>query len=82
MAAGETLILPAVTQRVLRGLPAVARDFDRLDRPDALTPRETEVPRLVAGGYSNREIARALENRLDLTSHRPSSRIQGWREEE
>jgi len=36
----------------------------------------------MAGGYSNREIARALENRLDLTSHRPSSRIQGWREEE
>jgi DNA-binding NarL/FixJ family response regulator len=27
---------------------------------EPLTPRETEVMRLVAGGYSNREIAEAL----------------------
>lgn len=30
-------------------------------RPDALTPRETEVVRLLAGGFSNKEIARALD---------------------
>ena len=48
------------SERVLRGLPSLPRAFDSLDRPDALTPREEEVLRLMAGGYSNREIARAL----------------------
>lgn len=60
VAAGETLIRPAVTERVLRGLEHVRRDFDALDPPDPLTRRETEILRLMAGGYSNREIAEAL----------------------
>jgi DNA-binding NarL/FixJ family response regulator len=60
VASGGTLIQPAVTERVLRGLEGVRRDFDSLDPPDPLTPRETEILRLMAGGYSNREIARAL----------------------
>ena len=60
VAAGETLIRPAVTERVLRGLEHVRRDFDALDPPDPLTKRELEILRLMAGGYSNREIADAL----------------------
>jgi DNA-binding NarL/FixJ family response regulator len=60
VAAGETLIRPAVTERVLRGLEHVRRDFDALDPPDPLTRREIEILRLMAGGYSNREIAAAL----------------------
>ena len=60
VAAGETLIRPVVTERVLRGLEHVRRDFDALDPPDPLTKRETEILRLMAGGYSNREIAEAL----------------------
>ncbi len=60
VAAGETLIRPAVTERVLRGLEHVRRDFDALDPPDPLTKREVEILRLMAGGYSNREIAGAL----------------------
>ena len=60
VARGETLIRPAVTERVLRGLEHVRRDFDALDPPDPLTRRETEILRLMAGGYSNREIADAL----------------------
>ena len=60
VAAGDTLIRPAVTERVLRGLEHVRRDFDALDPPDPLTKRETEILRLMAGGYSNREIADAL----------------------
>jgi DNA-binding NarL/FixJ family response regulator len=59
VAAGGSMILPAVSARILRGLPSVAHDFDSLDRPDPLTPRESEVLRLMAGGYSNGEIARA-----------------------
>jgi DNA-binding NarL/FixJ family response regulator len=60
VARGETLIRPAISERVLRGLEHLPRQFDALDRPDALTRREVEVLRLIAGGYSNREIAEAL----------------------
>lgn len=60
VARGESLILPAVTERVLKGLEHVRRDFESADLPDPLTRRETEVLRLMAGGYSNREIADAL----------------------
>jgi DNA-binding NarL/FixJ family response regulator len=60
VAAGETMIRPAVTERVLRGLEHVRRDFDALEPPDPLTKREVEILRLMAGGYSNREIAGAL----------------------
>jgi DNA-binding NarL/FixJ family response regulator len=58
--AGGTVIRPVVTERLLRGLEHVPRDFDALSPPDPLTKREVEVLRLMAGGYSNREIAEAL----------------------
>lgn len=60
VAQGGTFIRPAITERVLRGLEHVRRDFDALDPPDPLTRREVEILRLMAGGYSNREIADAL----------------------
>ena len=60
VAQGGTLIRPAITERVLRGLEHVRRDFDALSPPDPLTKREVEILRLMAGGYSNREIAEAL----------------------
>src|ERR671915_178749 len=60
VAGGGTVIRPAVTERVLRGLEHVHRDFDSLSPPDPLTRRELEILRLMAGGYSNREIAEAL----------------------
>src|SRR5688572_21441501 len=58
--AADSLIQPAITERVLRGLEHVRRDFDALSPPDPLTKRELEILRLMAGGYSNREIAEAL----------------------
>jgi DNA-binding NarL/FixJ family response regulator len=60
VAAGGSVIRPAVTERVLRGLEHVPLDFEALTPPDPLTKRELEVLRLMAGGYSNREIAGAL----------------------
>jgi DNA-binding NarL/FixJ family response regulator len=60
VAAGGTMIRPAVTERVLRGLEHMPRDFEALSPPDPLTKRELEILRLMAGGYSNREIAEAL----------------------
>ena len=60
LASGGTMIQPAVTDRVLRGLKGIRTEFDSLDPPDPLTERETEILRFMAGGYSNREIAGAL----------------------
>jgi len=60
VAAGRTIFRPVVTERVLRGLEHVRRDFEALSPPDPLTNREIEILRLMAGGYSNREIAQAL----------------------
>jgi len=64
VAAGEALLAPSVTRRLIA-------DFSRqqhADRPppvpagriEELTPRETEILRLVARGMSNAEISQAL----------------------
>ena len=57
---GETIVQPAITETLLRGLRQQDNEFDSLPNPEALTPKETEVLRLVAGGYSNKEISTAL----------------------
>ena len=60
VADGQTMVKPAVTERLLAGLGKSRLEFSSLDQPDPLTERETEILRLMAGGYSNKEIARAL----------------------
>jgi len=60
VADGGSLVAPVVTQRLLSGLERMHNDFTSLDRPDPLTERETEILRLMAGGYSNKEIANSL----------------------
>ncbi len=60
VAKGGSLVKPAVTERLLQGLEGMRTDFSALDRPDPLTERETEILRLMAGGYSNKEIANSL----------------------
>ena len=60
VAKGGSIVKPAVTQRLLKGLEHLHNDFSSLDQPDPLTDRETEILRLMAGGYSNKEIANSL----------------------
>ncbi len=60
VAGGGSMVKPAVSQRLLKGLENLQTDFSSLDRPDPLTDRETEILRLMAGGYSNKEIANSL----------------------
>lgn len=60
VARGESVIQPALTERLLAAARGMGWKFDSLAPPDPLTEREIEVLRLVTGGYSNREIAEAL----------------------
>jgi DNA-binding NarL/FixJ family response regulator len=59
VAAGEALLSPAVTKRVIQ-------QFTRIPRPvppkefDELTARERDILRLIAGGLSNHEIGQQL----------------------
>jgi DNA-binding NarL/FixJ family response regulator len=61
VAAGDALLSPSVTRRVIDRMarqPVIAEGGD--PRLDELTPREREVLELIAQGRSNREIAAAL----------------------
>ncbi|MFI1967998.1 DNA-binding response regulator [Streptomyces cinnamoneus] len=61
VAAGEALLAPSVTRRLIADF--AARPAPRRSRPvrlNGLTPRETEVLELIARGLSNQEIAATL----------------------
>jgi len=62
LASGGSFVQPTVTEGLLRALEQGALDSTIAgeETTQPLTGRELEVLRLMAGGYSNREIARAL----------------------
>ena len=61
LAAGGTLLQPTLTDRLLRAVAAARpTPVEGFAYPEPLTARELDVLRLIAAGYSNNEIARAL----------------------
>jgi len=60
VAAGGSLIQPALTARAIRSLSESPARFESAESPEPLTQREREVLRLFSAGMSNREIGDAL----------------------
>lgn len=60
VAHGATAIQPILTERLLAATRKAGWTFESQSPTELLTNRETEVLRLMSGGYSNKEIAVAL----------------------
>jgi DNA-binding NarL/FixJ family response regulator len=60
VAAGDALLAPSVTRRLIEQSFKARPALTRSKKLDTLTPREEEVLRLIARGLSNPEIAAAL----------------------
>lgn len=57
---GEAYFYPSVARRLLNDYLRRVRTGEERETYDGLSPREREVLRLIAEGYSNREIAKQL----------------------
>ena len=60
VAAGDALLSPTVTRRLIAEFASRTREARSLDGLDELTPREREVVALIATGLSNDEISRKI----------------------
>lgn len=58
--AGRHYVQPVVTENILKGLSNMPADFASNSIPVTLSPKELEILRFLAGGYSNKEISRAV----------------------
>jgi DNA-binding NarL/FixJ family response regulator len=57
---GKTLIQPAITERIIQGLKMHTLQDTQLQEIPNISEKEKEVLRLMASGYSNREISGAM----------------------
>jgi DNA-binding NarL/FixJ family response regulator len=60
LAAGGSVLQPGLTDRLLRAMLQRPASIQGIERPEPLTQRETDVLRLAAAGWSNRQIALGL----------------------
>ena len=74
--AGETLVRPAITERILAGLTSLSGFEDDTAPVEPLSPKELEVLRLMAGGYSNREISEAIHKSEGTVKNQVSSILE------
>jgi DNA-binding NarL/FixJ family response regulator len=70
---GESLVQPAITERILKGLSGLKQARDEQPLTESLSEKELEVLRLMAGGYSNREISRAVHKSEGTVKNQVSS---------
>lgn len=70
---GETLVQPAITERILKGLASLDSGPDEPQLLDELSNKELEILRLMAGGYSNREISLAVHKSEGTVKNQVSS---------
>jgi len=61
VASGGTLLLPAITERLLKAVSSRLPPSQTIEEPNPLTRREVEILRLLASGYNNKEIANAFD---------------------
>lgn len=73
---GETLVQPAITERILKGLSSLSNSEDEPELAEELSPKELEVLRLMAGGYSNREISTAIHKSEGTVKNQVSSILE------
>jgi DNA-binding NarL/FixJ family response regulator len=57
---GQTLIQPAITERIIQGLKKHTLPNTQLQEAPDISEKEKEVLRLMASGYSNKEISGAM----------------------
>lgn len=73
---GETLVQPAITERILKGLSSLASADEEPVLTEELSTKELEVLRLMAGGYSNREISTAIHKSEGTVKNQVSSILE------
>ena len=73
---GDTMVQPAITERVLKGLAGIEPSFDAAVVTEELSSKEQEVLRLMAGGYSNREISSAIHKSEGTVKNHVSSILE------
>ncbi|MEI4488836.1 response regulator transcription factor [Frigidibacter sp. MR17.14] len=71
---GQSHVAPSLAAKVLTRMRAPRRA--EADPLDSLTPREEEILRLVAGGLSNKEVARRLDLQERTVKHHMTQILQ------
>ena len=70
---GETLVQPAITERIIKGLSGLRSGQSEPQPTEELSPKELEVLRLMSCGYSNREISLAVNKSEGTVKNQVSS---------